>query len=51
MKECRMPQLAPPPLSLAEAEREQLHQLINRHRTPQQLALIRQYYHPGGSGR
>jgi putative transposase len=39
MKERRMPQLAPPPLSLAEAEREQLQQLITQHRTPQQLAL------------
>jgi putative transposase len=39
MEERHMPQLAPPPLSLAAAEREQLQQLINRHRTPQQLAL------------
>jgi putative transposase len=39
MKERYMPQLAPSPLSLADAEREQLQELINRHRTPQQLAL------------
>lgn len=34
-----MPRLAPPPLQLAESEREQLQQLVNRHSTPQQIAL------------
>lgn len=34
-----MPQLAPSPLHLAEIEREQLQQLVNRHSTPQQIAL------------
>jgi putative transposase len=34
-----MPQLAPKSLCLEPAEREQLQQLLNRHSTPQQLAL------------
>jgi putative transposase len=34
-----MPQLAPKSLCLELAEREQLQQLLNRHSTPQQLAL------------
>ena len=34
-----MPRLAPPPLQLVETEREQLQQLVNRHSTPQQIAL------------
>jgi len=34
-----MPRLAPPPLLLTEAEQEQLQQLVNRHSTPQQIAL------------
>ena len=34
-----MPRLAPTPLQLAEIEREQLQQLVNRHSTPQQMAL------------
>jgi putative transposase len=34
-----MPRLAPAPLQLTEAEREQLQQLVNRHSTPQQIAL------------
>lgn len=34
-----MPRLAPPPLQLTETEREQLQQLVNRHSTPQQIAL------------
>ena len=34
-----MPRLAPKPLKLEPEEREQLQQLINRHHTPQQLAL------------
>ena len=34
-----MPRLAPPPLELSETEREQLQKLINRHSTPQQIAL------------
>lgn len=34
-----MPRLAPPPLHLNEEEREELQQLINRHRTAQQIAL------------
>ena len=34
-----MPRLAPKPLTLEPEEREQLQQLINRHNTPQQLAL------------
>lgn len=34
-----MPRLAPTPLQLTETEREQLQQLLNRHSTPQQIAL------------
>ena len=34
-----MAKLAPTPLQLAETEREQLQQLVNRHSTPQQIAL------------
>jgi putative transposase len=34
-----LPRLTPKPLSLDEAERHQLQQLINRHRTPQQIAM------------
>lgn len=34
-----MPRLAPPPLQLVQAEREQLQQLVNRHSSPQQIAL------------
>lgn len=34
-----MPRLAPPPLHLNAAEREQLEQLVNRHKTSQQIAL------------
>ncbi len=34
-----LPRLAPKPLTLTLDEREQLQQLINRHHTPQQLAL------------
>ena len=34
-----MPKLAPTPLKLSETEREQLQQLVNRHGTPQQIAL------------
>lgn len=34
-----MPRLAPMPLQLSEPEREQLEQLVNRHSTPQQIAL------------
>lgn len=34
-----MPKSAPKPLKLDESEREQLQQLVNRHNTPQQLAL------------
>lgn len=34
-----MPRLAPLPLRLKEAEREQLQQLINRYSTPQQIAI------------
>ena len=34
-----MPGLAPPPIQLNETEREQLQQLVNRHSTPQQIAL------------
>jgi putative transposase len=34
-----MPRLAPSPLQLTESEREQLQQLVNRHSTPQQIAL------------
>lgn len=34
-----MPRLAPTPLRLHETEREQLQQLVNRHSTPQQIAL------------
>lgn len=34
-----MPKSAPAPLTLTESEQQQLQQLVNRHRTPQQLAL------------
>ena len=34
-----MPRLAPPPLQLNQTEREQLQQLVNRHSTPQQIAI------------
>lgn len=34
-----MPKSAPPPLTLTETEQQQLQQLVNRHSTPQQLAL------------
>lgn len=34
-----MPRLAPPALELTSAEREQLEQLVNRHKTSQQIAL------------
>jgi len=34
-----LPRLAPPPVQLNEREREQLQQLISRHRTPQQVVL------------
>lgn len=34
-----MPRLAPPPIQLNKTEREQLQQLVNRHSTPQQIAL------------
>ena len=34
-----MPRLAPSPLQLTEAEREQLQQLVSRHSTPQQIAV------------
>ncbi len=34
-----MPRLAPTPLQLSSPEREQLQQLVNRHSTPQQIAL------------
>jgi len=34
-----MPRLAPPPLHLNAAEREQLEQLVNRHKTSQQMVL------------
>jgi len=34
-----LPRLAPPPVQLNDCEREQLEQLINRHRTPQQIVL------------
>lgn len=34
-----MPRLAPTPLQLSGTEREQLQQVVNRHSTPQQIAL------------
>ena len=34
-----MSRLAPTPLSLTDRERADLHTLVNRHRTPQQIAL------------
>lgn len=34
-----MPKSAPVPLKLNESERQQLQQLVNRHNTPQQLAI------------
>lgn len=39
MEERALPRLAPKSLRLEPEEREQLQQLINRHNTPQQLAL------------
>ena len=39
MEERALPRSAPKPLKLEEQEREQLQQLINRHSTPQQIAL------------
>ena len=39
MEESALPRLAPKSLQLEPEEREQLQQLINRHHTPQQLAL------------
>lgn len=39
MKERTLPRLAPKPLCLTTSEREQLQQLLNRHSTPQQIAL------------
>ncbi len=34
-----MPRLAPCPIKLNEAERKEIQQLVNRHTTPQQIAL------------
>jgi putative transposase len=34
-----LPRLAPKPLHLGEEEKEQLRQLLNRHSTPQQIAI------------
>jgi len=34
-----LPKSAPKPLKLDESERQQLQQLVNRHSTPQQIAL------------
>ena len=34
-----MPRLAPMPMQLNEIEREQLQELVNRHRTAQQVAI------------
>ena len=34
-----MPRLAPPSLKLTQSEREQLIEIVNRHSTPQQIAL------------
>lgn len=34
-----MPQLAPPPLTLSDSEQAELQHLVNRHTTPQQIAL------------
>ena len=39
MEEIALPRSAPKGLSLEATEREQLQQLINRHSTPQQIAL------------
>ncbi len=39
MKERTLPRLAPKPLCLTTEEQEQLQQLLNRHSTPQQIAL------------
>lgn len=39
MEESALPRLAPKSLKLEPEEREQLQQLMNRHHTPQQLAL------------
>ena len=36
---CILPRLAPCPVQLNEAERKELQQLVNRHTTPQQIAL------------
>ena len=45
-----MPRLAPTPLQLSETEREQLQQLIARHRTPSANCLKSQYYFVGFGG-
>ena len=34
-----MPRLTPKPVTLDEVERHQLQQLVNRHRTPQQIVM------------
>jgi putative transposase len=34
-----MPRLAPTRLQVTETEREQLQQIVNRHNTPQQIAI------------
>ena len=39
MEESALPRLTPKALKLAPEEREQLHQLLSRYQTPQQLAL------------
>jgi putative transposase len=36
---CILPRLAPCPIKLNEAERKEIQQLVNRHTTPQQIAL------------
>jgi len=44
-----LPTLAPRPISLSEAERDEL-QIVNRHTTPQQIAKKEDYI-VGGVGR
>jgi putative transposase len=45
-----MPSLLPPAIPLQAPEKEELHQLINRHSTPQQIALRASIIVLGGEG-
>jgi putative transposase len=46
-----LPKAAPTPLKLDESDQEQLQQLVNRHSTPQQLALRASIILLAGEGR